>query len=135
MRTLAFIAGCAVVLTGAACSRGTGSTDTATFQPPATVVGCVTQSGDTLLLTANSGRQNGAVGTAGSQAQRYRLIDEGHTGVGRWVNREVEVTGKLEQPRQEGAAPNATDSKDESLSNLPTIRVAQMSGRGDCVAK
>lgn len=135
MNKLVFYVSCAAIAGMIACSRGTGTSDTAALQPPATVRGCVSQSGDTLLLTADSAQRKGAVGTAGSEAQRYRLIDEAHTGIARWVNREVEVTGKLEQPRQEGAAPNATDAKDESLSKLPSIRVAQMSGGGDCTAR
>jgi len=132
MRKLVLIAICAAGLT--ACSRGTGTTDTTSMQTPVTVRGCLSQSQGTAVLTASSAAQRpgAAVGTTGSQGQRYRIIDEGNTGIARWINREVEVTGKLEQPRQEGAAPGATEQGAESLSKLPTIRVAQMTGGGDC---
>ncbi len=135
MRQLVLITMCAAGL--AACSRGTGTTDTTAMQTPVTVRGCLSQSGDTALLTVSGAgqRPGAAVGTTGSQGQRYRIIDEGHTGINRWLNREVEVTGKLEQPRQEGAAPGATDQSAESLTKLPAIRVAQMTVGGECTVR
>ncbi len=121
MRFLTFVA-VASTLTSLACSRGSGSTSTMSTQPVVSVVGCVGQSkGAYVLTTSRSTAANGAVGTSGTtQPKQYRLLDDAHTGVDRYVDRQVQVTGKAEKP---GAEENAT---------LPTIRVTQLSSLGGC---
>ena len=129
MRTLFFVAiACGLV----ACSRGNGSTTPMNSrQPLVSVVGCVTQTDGALVLTATpSGSASTPVGTTGGQAtsgvkttRRYRLIDEAHTGVDRYVDRQVQITGKVENPGAEEAA------------TLPAIRVTQMNSLGGCDQK
>ena len=128
MRSFAFtIAACALA---AACSRGNGSTTPMNSnQPLVSVVGCVSQSDGNLVLTTAGNR---GVGTSGTQSasprtqgttgaiRKYRLIDEAHTGVDRYVDRQVQVTGKVESPGSEQAA------------SLPAIRVTQLSSLGGC---
>jgi hypothetical protein len=122
-----------VALASAACGRGTGNTDTMSRQQPISVSGCIIASNGTYVLATRSAAT--AVGTSGRSASRYRLIDEAKVGVDRFVNREAQISGKLEQPRQEGAAPNATDAASEAASSLPTIRIAQMTTGGECRAE
>jgi hypothetical protein len=74
-----------------------------------------------VLTTSRSAAANGAVGTSGTtQPKQYRLLDDAHTGVDRYVDRQVQVTGKAEKL---GAEESAT---------LPTIRVTQLSSLGGC---
>ncbi len=120
MRTFTFaLVACACA---AACSRGNGTTTPMnSTNPLVSLVGCVSQQDDGLVLTASQRNGNGAVGTAGSTGpRRYRLVDEAHTGVDRYVDRQVQITGKVERT---GAEESAT---------LPTIRVTQMSSIGGC---
>ena len=129
MRSLFFVAiACGLV----ACSRGNGSTTPMNSrQPLVSVVGCVTQAEGALVLTATAaGSASTPVGTSGSHAtsaarsaRRYRLIDEAHTGVDRYVNRQVQVTGKVE------------DAGAEEAATLPAIRVTQMNSLGGCDQK
>ena len=120
-------------LAAAACGRGTGNADTMSRSQPISVSGCIIESNGTYVLATRSAAT--AVGTSGRSASRYRLIDEARVGVDRFVNREAQISGKLDQPRQEGAAPNATDAASEAASSLPTIRVAQMTTGGECRAE
>ena len=120
MRFVTFVA-VASALTLFACSRGSGSTSSRSTQPLVTIVGCVGQSnGAYVLTTSRSTAANGAVGTSGTQPKQYRLLDDGHTGVDRYVDRQVQVTGKAEKPGTEESA------------TLPTIRVTQLSSLGGC---
>ena len=92
-----------------ACGRGNGTS----------------QHGSDLVLTPATRNPTGLSGadcTAGTSgaSRQYRLIDEAHTGVDRFVHRQVQVTGKVERPGPEEAA------------QTPAIRVAQMSSMGAC---
>ncbi len=123
MRSLIFVLGaCALA---AACSRGNGTTSTMSMQPVVSVIGCVSQQGNDLVLTTSNRTPTGTSGTRGtsgsqSSARSYRLIDEGHTGVDRFVDRQVQITGKVEPTGTEEAA------------KMPAIRVTQMSSMGGC---
>lgn len=124
MRTpaLAFVA----CVLAAGCSRGNGSTSTMSMQPVVSVVGCVSQQGSDYVLTKTT-NPTGTSGTSGTadtlRAGRYRLIDEGHTGVDRYVDRQVQITGKVEAKGTEEAAA------------LPALRVTQLSSLGGCDQK
>jgi hypothetical protein len=74
-----------------------------------------------------------SVGTSGSTSntpstsgasdaldRQYRLVDEGHTGVDRFVDRQVQITGKVEH------------AGSQDLAARPTIRVTQLSSMGTC---
>jgi hypothetical protein len=125
MRSFTFVVvACAVA---AACGRGNGSTTPMNSnQPLVSVVDCVSQSDGTLVLTSNPNRTVGTSGTAGSSratasaGKRYRLIDEAHTGVDRYVDRQVQITGKVENAGAEEGA------------SMPAIRVTQLNSLGGC---
>jgi len=131
MRNICCYLSCAALAAASvACNRGTANTDKAALQSPISISGCIVESSGTYLLIPHSGRV--PVGTSGRDQQRYRLIDEGHVGIDRFANREAQITGKVEQPRQEGAAPNATDEAAEAATRLPGIRVTHMTTGGEC---
>ncbi len=93
------------------------------MQPLVSVVGCVSQQGSDYILTRQGNRTvgtTGSQGTSATAATRYRLIDEAHTGVDRYVDRQVQLTGKVEK------------AGDEERATLPTIRVTQLSSLGGC---
>jgi hypothetical protein len=118
---------CAAAL--AACGRGTANRGSSSAQSPISISGCIVESGGSYVLVPN--RPGGEVGTTGSEPTRYRLIDEAHVGVDRVAGRQAQITGKLEPPREEAAAP--TDRVAETrTSPLPAIRVAQMTTGGEC---
>ncbi len=113
-----------------ACGNGSGGRDGAANGRVITAAGCIAQGGDggyVLAPKATSG--TGAVGTAGTHQQRYKLIDDGNVGVARWVNREATVTGKVERSGAENTTANPTDGR---VADLPSLRVSQLNGGGEC---
>ncbi len=128
---------CSTGLAFGACSRGNGSRDTGPMQRVVTVSGCLTQANGATVLVV-SGRQGAGspVGTSGSSPERYRLIDEAHADVDRYVGREAQVTGKLELAGQYTDANGPETTKDVKKQNdVPAIRVTQMTSGAECSAR
>lgn len=114
MRTILF--GCVSAIAAAgliACSSSSGSASRA----PVSVAGCIMQVDNDFMLVPSSSGAGGAVGTAGRDQKRYKLVDDASVGVARYVNREARITGRAGQTQADGTT---------------VLHVTQMSGGGDC---
>ncbi len=92
--------GCAlsVAAAGLACGGGSGHAS----NTPVSVAGCISNVDGNVMLTPSGTGAGGPVGTSGTNQKRYKLLDDGSTGVARYVGREGRVTGKLGEAQADG---------------------------------